>query len=371
MSNKTKIYCILLDSAPFVNDFRDFGKENKMHMMRQVGGCFTGNSVIEMLTGKSLSDLRPHGIGHLTHYKNEDANHKIQWPWQKDLLINILFEKGWDIEYYNGDIDWSVILSDNTAFRKTVTDHATSELMLPGKEPTKFYKQEKKYVKNIQKRKNKKHTFHLFKYIHYQAAINKRRRKGEKKFKIKRKIAMQRLFKMLKYWNFNEPDALFWIFSDHGDWTYPYNMIHPYPQNYFTWALCRDNTKNALNIQSNFISIKDFFATIMNKFDYFHKDRPDICSIETPQNKNRIYYAEDGRKDIDDDISTTAMACNFIDWEKDYPTSLMQTSYHSPANEWQSHITKLDKESFAGETVKLNTVNVDLKEAVRKKFSWT
>ena len=367
---KIKIYCVLFDALPLDKKIISLAEQNSMTLLIQVGGCFTNNSCIEMLTGKMPSDLRDHGMGHLCHNEYRDSHTgDIQWPWEDQLLLNILFSRGWDIRYHNGE-HFSNVLSNNKKFKKTISSKDDNSLLSEAGRGIRLMYEEKIFTKAMQKDRNLKDTFYFVRHAHYHKAIDVHRKKSSKKVAHKKKVAMRKSIELMKHWNFSEPNSIFWFFSDHGDWNYPFDMKHPNPQNYLSFALCKDNTKKKLKVKSRFISMRDFFPTFMDKFGYEYEKDNEMYSIKNEQDKNRIYYVEDGRKKINDDISTTAMACKFVDWEKDVPQSILQVSYHIYEKKWVSRSVKINKYGNTKKIIEKDIIDEDLKKAVIDKFKW-
>ena len=59
-----KIYCVLFDTLPLFGKLVSVAKSNGMELLRQVGGCFTTTTCVQMFTGKLPSDLEENGIGY-------------------------------------------------------------------------------------------------------------------------------------------------------------------------------------------------------------------------------------------------------------------------------------------------------------------
>jgi len=370
MSKKIKIYCVLFDTLPFDQKIELLAKKNNMNLLTQVGGCFTNNSCIEMLTGDMPSDLRYHGMGHLCHNKYRHSKTKdISWPWKDKILLNIFFSNGWNIRYHDGE-HFSNVISNNKKIKTTSTDRDDTILLNEGKKGKMLMDVEKMFTKKMQMEKVSNNTFYFIRHEHYHKAVDLHRKKDAKKVKHKKKVAIKKSINLMNQWDFNEKNAIFWFFSDHGDWNYPFDLRHPNPQNYFSFALCKDNTKNPLVIKSKYISIRDFFSTFMNKFNYEYSKNSETYSIENKQDKNRIYYVEDGRKKINDDISTTAMACKFVNWEDGHPQGLLQVSYHICDKTWVCRLIKINKNGIAKKIIEKDIIDRMLKRAVIKKFEW-
>ncbi len=374
-----KVYCILFDTMPLLDEVVSLAKENAMVLLRQVGGCFTTSSCVEMLTGKMPSDLEKNGIGHERHVKYRDpVTNKIHWPWEKELIVNRLLDNGWRIRLQNPGY-FSGYLSNNPAFEafeRTKTtlfprslkaeerfcqDKKTvDEIMLGnGPQTEQFYLDKIRHIHQIQSEKQTENTFYFVKYDQFHAAALKR---------CDKQVAVSRWIELMKQWDFNEPDAMFWFFSDHGDW---HTMSeHLEPDNYLTWVMFKDNTENPIKVRSRFISISDFFPTIMDKFGYPYEAIPDVRSIQQEQDRDRIYYVEDARVRFDKQNSTTAIACRFTDWQGDKPSKLHQVSYFKPTDEYKSLVSDIDENGFIANCAEVGDIDPVMKQAVIDRFEW-
>ncbi len=371
MGRKIKIYCVLFDALPLDKGVVSFAKKNDMELLSQVGGCFTNNSCIEMLTSKMPSDLRDHGMGHLCHNKYRDSLTKdIQWPWKNQILLNILLSKGWNVRYHNGE-HFSSVISNSKKIKKTASEKDDNSLLGEISKATKLMKKEKKFTDKMQKEKHSRNTFYFIRHEHYHKAIDTYKKKNPKKTIRKKKIAIKRSLEIMKHWDTNEPNSVFWFFSDHGDWNYPFDMRHPNPQNYLSFALCKDNTKKPLKIKSKFISIRDFFPTIMDKFGYKYDKSNETYSVEKEQDEDRVLYIEDGRKKINEDISTTAQACKFVNWKNGIPKGILQVSYHTCNKTWVCRLVEIDDLCLTKNIIDKDVIDKELKKAVLNKFKWS
>jgi len=145
---------------------------------------------------------------------------------------------------------------------------------------------------------------------------------------------------------------------------------------YYSWALVKDNTKNPIKINSNFISIRDFFPTIMNKFNYNYKpflntnkeEIIDVLSIEEKQNEERVYYIEDSRRRINKYGVTTKGVSKFINWENNKPTGIVQVSYHSADSTWDSKYTILKDDTLVDKTIDIKNIDKGLVDALKKRY---
>lgn len=425
MSNKIKIYCVLFDAMPFSKEIVEFANANDMRAMRQIGSTWTGAACIQMFTGKMLSDIREKGIGYKSKEsfpQNGAGKKHVDWPWKEQILLHTFSKNNWKVQYHNGDKFNEYLLSDDNIVQspRFITDQRS--VINTSEKAKVLMKRELKYIRNIQKEEVDSNTFHFIRYEHYHDAFGVARRViARKEIKIKKEIrdywekrnkkrkganedysnsyindlsrlervndkkvkkAMEnskyRSFELMKEWNLNEPNAIFWFFSDHGDLNLMKDIKHPDPTMYYTWVMVKDNTEKSINVKSDFISDRDFFVTLVNKFNYDYLpliDRKnnlisDTNSIELEQDQNRVYYVEDGRSVIDKYCSTTAIVSKLVDWKDGKPGSILQVSYHAPDKEWRSSLTPLDKNSFCGKTCGIKKIDKELKQKLIERFEW-
>ena len=378
MIDNVKIYCVLFDSLPLTKNIITLAGKNEANIVRQIGACFTGASLIEMFTGKMLSDLHRHGIGYRLKEKFCYPDTKLtNWPWKKQILLYQLLEHNWKVKYHNGRHFCKYLLSEPAIEHHRLKIKEKDCLATSCAEGEEQMDKELKFIYEIQKNSISDNTFNLIYYEHYHQALyyydhsyrDKKFREQEKKYKKRKKIAERRSLKLMNQWDFNEPNSIFWFFSDHGDWNLQPTMRHPLPQMYYSWVMVKDNTKNPIKVKSNFVSIRDFFPTIMNKFGYDYKGINDICSIDSDVDMDRIYFIEDGRATINRKKSTTAMACKLVDWRGNVPGAILQTSYHEPNRKWKSFLTPLKKGLFVGDSVSVK-VEEGFKTIIKKRFDW-
>jgi len=316
-----KIYCILNDSISLGNILEPYLKDKGFHHFTQISNYFSNTSVISLLTGKLPSDLEKGGIGYHTHF-NYKVNGKIEYPWKEQLMIHKLYKKGWDIHFINAPWFYLTTCSDDFIKKTTVKES-----------------EEKEFIQKIQAEKTDKNTFHLFKNNQYHNAISHKSNKTK---------ALEEIKQSLSYWDFEEEDALFYIFSDHPNClTIHRHCIAP---NMLTWACVKDNTRTLGDIKRNYIHIKDF---------------NNLNIITENEEEGRIYFTEDARCELDSQKSTTAVACKFIDWVDNKAKQLVQVSYFRPENKFYGYLYNLN-------TKKIGKVNPDLElaEALKGRFEW-
>ena len=312
---------MLFDTTPLCRKIVSYAKKQGFSLLHQIGGCNTTTSLVSMFTGKLCSDLESGGMGYLRHnrYREEHTN-KIKWPWENQLITSILEDNNWQIKIYNKEY-FTDVISNKSSYIAT------------GNYPI---------IPEIQKEKNNKNTFYFVRYeLFHFGYLDKKRRI----------LALKETLNVLKQWDYTEPDALFWFFSDHGRWGDLKN--HPIPKHFLTWALVRDNiTKNPLKINLAFISIEDFYPTIIKKFINNNPESNNNMILKQKQNPIRLYFNEDDRKKVELFNSTSAYACKFISWRKSTPTKLLQVSYFKPRDEYRCYITIFDKKYFKGKSIR-------------------
>ena len=380
---KIKVYCVLFDTLPLIDKIVSLSNENNLQILRQIGSCWTVASCIQLLTGKMPSDLHNHGIGYMLEKKFKHLRHpvtkKIDWPWKKQILLYQLLKHNWKVRYHSDSLFPKYIFQDiSIKISSGCNKHKKEYLVDIGSNGRKVMEKENKFICQSQIEKNIKNVFYLIRYEHYHQALYYYG-KNKKKFTKYLKIGMKKSLELMNRFDFDEPNSIFWFFSDHGDWNLQQDIRYPDLDMYYSWALVKDNTKNPIKINSKFISIGDFFPTIMDKFNYNYKpflniddkEITDTYSIEKEQDQNRIYYVEDARIKINKYISTTAMACKFVDWQNDKPRGILQVSYHSPDKKWKCFLTSLSEDGlFAIKPTKKNKMNDDLRQKVIKRFKW-
>ena len=128
-----------------------------------------------------------------------------------------------------------------------------------------------------------------------------------------------------------------------------------------TWAMMKDTTKKRLIPNTDLISIRDFYPTIMEKAGLKFEDpiiKTECRSVSSQLDTERIFYIEDGRSHIDLQNSTSVAALKFDKWngiENDYQYSQV-TLYRHLAD----IVTK-----------KGDSYNTDILETlVRSRFKW-
>jgi len=296
------------------------------------------------------SDLEEGGIGFGTHssYQTGHQVWKVNYPWKNKLLISQLNKSGWNIHFHNANwFYWTVC---NDLFIKKTTSMPIQVEKEEAYRTTKnyneellninssYYQKEKIFINKIQTRKSDKNEFYFIKNNQYHQAIVSKSDKAK---------SLDLIIKWYENWDFNERNALFWMFSDHHDFSMIDKLCSP-PET-LTWAFIKDNAYS-LNINKSYIHISDFF---------------NLSSLTKEDDKNRIYFSEDARCHIDKLNSTTAVACKFTNWIGKKANKLLQVSYYKPDNSYHGFLYDLN--------LKKNTkISPDkiLQIALKERFKW-
>ena len=331
-----KIYIILNDSVPYDTDL---GLKKFKHLT-QISHCFTNTSVISMLTGKMPSDLEEGGIGYHTQFENK-TNGIVDYSWKDQLLISQLSKKGWDINFHNSA--WFYLtICDDPFIKKSHSlpceldkeaDFKGTKKYTKVLESPEFYAKEKAFIEKIQSDKSKKNQFYFIKNCQYHQALIA---------KTDTNKAVDNIKQVLSYFNFDEPNALFWIFSDHSDFTKIDKLCQA--PSFLTDVYVRGNNYKINLFGNNRINIDEFNSIIKRENIHF----------------TRIFFVEDARCDIDPLNSTTAVACKFNGSDE-----LEQVSYFKPENKYYGF-----KYNLVSKKIFPCRPDSELAQAVKRRFSW-
>ena len=148
-----------------------------------------------------------------------DKNGIVDWPFAKKYITNILYDKGWDIEIHIPTIPPRVagffqgVTFDSRYNWTSIEDKrikmVQKKILVNEEFGRSHFNKGKKYIKKLQSKNSKINSFVFIYYGCYHAAIT---------YKVKSSSAIREQLKILDCWDFDEPDALFWIFQDHGNW---------------------------------------------------------------------------------------------------------------------------------------------------------
>jgi len=329
-----KFYCVLFDSMPFDENLKEFSQKNSLDFHHQVSCSFTFTSIFSLLTGLLPSQVWDNGFG----YNSEPQ------VLEKDSiqLFQKLDKNKWDIYSHNSVWIENVIfnkfkLNRSTSIRGGIVNEICGAwcsrevqnlLCQPSDESSKMMDREIEHIKNIQSNNNNndKNEFHFLIYHHHHEAINTSTdTSGYINDSIK---------KIMNAWDFEEKDAVFWFFSDHGNFKKIDKFNSP-PHAWTTWVLSKDNIKNRKS-NHGLISILDFIPSFCEEFGIDKQNDWMGQSIYDQFNKERTFFLEDSRADYDLYNSTTSCAISCKEWENNMPLKIEQTSYFLNENNFKS-----------------------------------
>ncbi len=347
-----KIYCILNDSVPYGTDL---GLKKFKHLT-QISNCFTNTSVISMLTGKMPSDLEEGGIGYHTQFENK-TNGIVDYSWKDQLLISQLSKQGWDINFHNSA--WFYLtICDDPFIKKSHSlpceldkeaDFKGTKKYTKVLESPEFYAKEKAFIEKIQSDKSKKNQFYFIKNCQYHQALIA---------KTDTNKAVDNIKQVLSYFNFAEPNALFWIFSDHSDFTKIDKLCQA--PSFLTDVYVKNNSNYRFKVENgDVISIRDFHFLIFFADEFIvnlrEEDNPGVYA-----GGDKVFFVEDARCDIDPLNSTTAVACKFNGSDE-----LEQVSYFKPENKYYGF-----KYNLVSKKIFPCKPDIELAQAVQRRFKW-
>lgn len=308
-------------------------------LLRQIGGCYTTETKIQILSGKHSSALESHGCGYQLWMKKSKNTDPLElrpvkdlpaWDWMENTLPFQLAKYGFVtkatnapvLSYVLGLLKYPEIYS-HTYISKTIV----------------LKEEEIAYAEQAQKENG--NILYFIEHYHFHHACDDA--PNPEVADAMSKKAWVDLLELMSYWDFNEPDTMFWIYSDHGPWRKPELGGYPLLQNFYTWAILKDNTKNPFVPKLKVIGASDVPKIILSKFDG-----------EFVEDKNRIYITEDARMNINPIKSTTAIACKVVD------STLRYLTYHEPDNKFVQRIGSDITED----------IDEELLNALKENFQW-
>ena len=115
------------------------------------------------------------------------------------------------------------------------------------------------------------------------------------------------------------------------------------------------------------IEIKDLYYLIADKIGIECDTQKTSNDFYSPQDKERIYFMEDGRQAVDMSRSTTAAAIKVLEWTSHgYPSAFLQLSYHKPERKFTSYLF-----NPMAQTVQLVAeIDEELKKSLIERFVW-
>lgn len=340
-----KIYFILCDTVPLNNQLKQISKFKKANLLIQISNSFTLSSLLSLFTGKLPSDILEKGLGYHTT-TNQNIKGKKQ-KWYNSFLLKTLIQKeNWNIVFHN-----SYLLSKHLFFDENIKETSSfpggpsseklsawdaieDELLSNSNKAKSLDEKEKSFIKSFQNEKTKRNTLYFISYHHYHTAISKQKNKKE--------IAKNKINDLIQQWDLSEPESLFIFFSDHGDWEFIDKHCTP-PHPWLSWAMIKNNISDS-KIRQSLISITDYYPTLSEFIPSLKDTHSSSHNIFNKQDKDRVYFMEDSRANINLHESTTFSAIQVVQWDdNDIPILFKQTSYHKPEKKFKSFTYNLEK----------------------------
>lgn len=372
MEKKIKIYCVLCDGMPLIPELRDIAEKHNLNILRQVGNCVTDASMTRMLTGKLPSDYLSQGFGYYTNRLEifrDPVTKKINVPWYAETIFSWLQERDWKIHLHNVVPDsWfrGDIITDSyeggadsryQEILKNFNRYHARQMMNPIllNDDDAWRNREIKFIQSLPLKPV--NTLYYIEYLHLHSYSSYVVKVGEDP--AIKKMLMDNLMTLLKAFDLNEPDVLFWFFSDHG-LQRAFGIVPPI-DSYFSWVMTN------LKLPTNLIAIEDFSDIL--KYALGFKKRVSFS-------KDRVFYVEDGRKQFDYYHSTTALACKVI--EKKKIVKILQACYFTKTKRFYHHLHFLHENGDFIKTEEINNFNSlryrsrieKLEQKLKQRFEW-
>ena len=265
-----KIYGLLLDAVPWGaggpaaaaagrgGGLAGIAARGGLTGLAQVtAGMFTTTTLLSMFSGRLPSDLVDGGVGYLSH--QEDRYY--EWMQSRETnLVDLLKAAGFEVHLHHhldfllrmllGFRGSNPVAEFEEALRQG--DDRYSHVRLSGWDPDgaklavfseygdkakrrDFYDKEAAYIKKLQAERCEGNWFFVTQQQDWHDA-------WYTKDKHALPGARARTERWLAQWDFSEPDAVFWVFSDHG-----YQVTNDVtPKDCLAWVLYRDNTSSPL-----------------------------------------------------------------------------------------------------------------------------
>ena len=335
-----KIYLIKFDACPFSPTVSELANLIGGTMLRQISGCYTTETTIQILSGKHSSVLEPHGNGYQLWQRKSDNMDPMElrpvedlpkYDWMENTLPFRLAKYGFKTKATNDPV-----LSYVLGFLRCpeiYTHTYVSKTVVKKKEEIEYTQQAQKEKQNV---------LYFISHMHFHHACDDAPN-SEVALDLTKKAWID-LLELMSYWDFDESDSFFWIYSDHGPWRRPEFGGYPLPLNFYTWAVLKDNTSHSFVPKLKTASATDLPQIIMNKFG----------GPAPNEEKGRIYITEDGRMSIDPFKSTTAIACKVKD------STLRYLTYHEPDNKFIQRV---------GSAI-TKCIDEELLDALKENFKW-
>lgn len=324
---------ILLDTAQLLPAVRALADEKGAHLLHQVSQCYTNAAMYSLLTGDQLSDLEAHGTGYYGGRKyhqpfvDEDGVSRdgVVWPWRDRNMLRVLRTAGFDIRVHNGSREtwWDLFIDHDPLIVHTATmdargfDSGEALDTVLRADPA-WLQQEFDAIARMQREAPERPTFYFVVYHDMHSAALKERN---------HEVAYASLIDRMRRWDWSEPDSIFWVWSDHGDYGEMNMDGRLRPPNWMSWAMVKDNTLHPIVPQRRVISIRDVRATFLQRFVPTAAVASDTSPVSAPLDHDRIYFVEDSRLASNSEACDATAAVLFIDWRDGLPRLILQCTF--------------------------------------------
>jgi hypothetical protein len=346
-----KIYCLLLDAFPYAPEIDKFTEDNGLSFLLQISHSHTCPTMFSMLMGENPLDRMPRGYGfdgyldsdNFCKCRNDPSvslidilkreqfifhnNNRIGFCCRDFLALSccgISMPPGIEAlksgDYY---IDQVQNIDRYNHVRLTESNPESNDSFSGFGNPElckQWYDNEVVKIKDIRKSSDN------ILYVHQSHHWGATHEVGWTQPTVSREHAIKHTLSWLENWDFNEPDTIFWIFSDHGITSSP--DINP--NSYLSWVLVKDNTADPMNINRSIIHPTDFYATVLKKITGCPGSGRGLA-LDENIDLNRVYYSEDARKFVNPYYTTSSSKIKVNSISEDgLPDSMMQATYFKP-----------------------------------------
>ncbi|MEW6280210.1 MAG: hypothetical protein AB1758_16400 [Candidatus Eremiobacterota bacterium] len=345
-----KVYLLCVDAVPWGPELEDFAARHQLtRVMTLNNGTFTLTSTLARFTGRLPGDLVPRGIGkdtwRLPRFYHWQRTAVSLWRWLDGLgwrgVLHNCLGDAWGYlapwappERVPEAAAWHAWVGHYPSVRVTNTHpQGKYEPFCAWPDPelcSRFYRLEREYVRELQSTRGGRLLFHA-NHCHWHDYVYRVEH-------LDPEPARRGTLDWLSMWDMDEPDALFWIFSDHGHRC----GVQAPPPDHCAWTLVRDNT--ARRVWSPVMAGQDFyrmFADLVGRPELAHGSEA-RCVFSAPE-PDRIYFVEDARCRASPFESITFGASTVSRWSSGGdPLELTQLTWLPVANRyaafrWPAH----------------------------------
>lgn len=325
----TKIYIIHLDAYPLTNRLINFANKYNFEIVPHITpSVYTTPCINEILTGKNINKNRLNGV--FFDIKCSQFNKNYISSFELLLLNNWNFfvesneykvDTDGDGIFKGGIVDFFKTLNlYDTYFKPNIERFNINKNLL---KKTNF--NSKECVSLIQSIKKNSFCFFMRRNFHDVSFYNSLSKDlNEKKKTNLFEKALLDDFKCLENFDFNEENAIFYIYADHG---YTAQRELNEPSDYITWTLIKDNTKKYTKNRLSYPlrTPSNMYNDILNILDIDDLDY-DFSNLNN-FNKDKIYFIEDSRFHVTPKHSDTAAALIVLEWSDNYPSKFLKLVY--------------------------------------------